>query len=183
VANYLLAEEALPFDMNHWFADAARMPARMLSSYLREIVLKNGLAEPGRIELAGVPVDLGRIEVPTCFVALRDDHVAPWRSVYAGVGKFAGPTRFLLGGSGHNAGTINPPAANRHGYWTNPQPAPTADAWLAEAVRHEGSWWPDWAVWLEGFDGGRVAARAVGAGAGALPPLEPAPGSYVKVRA
>jgi polyhydroxyalkanoate synthase len=91
------------------------------------------------------------------------------------------PTRFVLGGSGHNADTINPPAAKKHGYWTNPELPETAEAWLAGAVRHEGSWWPEWASWVERFDGGKVAARKVGSRA--LRPLEPAPGSYVKVRA
>jgi polyhydroxyalkanoate synthase len=181
VNNYLLAEESLPFDMTYWFADPAHMPAKMLNFYIRNIVFENRLPKPGQLVIDGVPIDLGKIKTPTCFVSMHDDHVAPWRATYSGPHLFGGPTRFILGGSGHNAGIVNPPVAKKHGYWTNPELPPAADDWLAGATRHEGSWWPEWASWLAAADDGKVPARVVGAGA--LKPLEAAPGSYVKVRA
>jgi polyhydroxyalkanoate synthase len=181
VNNYLLAEESLPFDMTYWFADPAHMPAKMLNFYIRNIVFENRLPKPGQLVIDGVPIDLGKIKTPTCFVSMHDDHVAPWRATYSGPHLFGGPTRFILGGSGHNAGIVNPPVAKKHGYWTNPELPPAADDWLAGATRHEGSWWPEWASWLTAADDGKIPARVVGAGA--LKPLEAAPGSYVKVRA
>ena len=126
-------------------------------------------------------VDLRKVRTPTYFLATRDDHIAPWRSCYPGTQAFKGPKRFVLGASGHIAGVVNPPAANKYGYWTNAKLPADPDAWLAGAEQHAGSWWPDWMAWLARRSGKKVPARQPGEGG--LAPLEDAPGSYVKVRA
>jgi polyhydroxyalkanoate synthase len=113
-------------------------------------------------------------------ISLKDDHVSAWQATYDGAKLLGGETRFLLGGSGHNAGVINPPAANKHGYWTNTLMPETAEAWMESAARHEGSWWPEWQAWLVRDGGERVAARMPGKGK--LKAIEPAPGSYVRMR-
>jgi polyhydroxyalkanoate synthase len=153
----------------------------MHSFYLRRMYLENRLAQPGGIELAGVPIDLARVRAPVYFVSTLEDHIAPWRSTYRGAKLFRGPVRFVLGGSGHIAGIINPPAAGKYGYWTNPRLPAEPDAWLEGATQHSGSWWPDWAEWVAPFGGDKVAARIPGAGR--LKAIEDAPGSYVKMRA
>jgi polyhydroxyalkanoate synthase len=181
VNNYLLGREPMAFDLLYWNADSTRMPAMMHSFYLRNCYQKNLLVQPGAIELAGVPIDLGRIEVPCYFLSTREDHIAPWRSTYQGSLNFAGPVRFVLGGSGHIAGVVNPPPSTKYGYWTNSRRPATADAWLEGATHEEGSWWPDWLAWLARKSGRQVPARDPATGP--LPPLEDAPGSYVKVRA
>jgi polyhydroxyalkanoate synthase subunit PhaC len=181
VHNYLLGRDPFPFDLLYWNSDSTRMPAKMHSFYLRNMYLANRLREPGGITLAGVPVDLRRIEVPAYFVSPAEDHIAPWKSTYLGARLLAGPTRFVLGGSGHIAGIINPPSAGKYGYWTNEGLPESADAWQAQAQRHEGSWWSDWKEWIAGLNGAdRVPARVPGEGA--LPVIEDAPGSYVSVR-
>lgn len=130
--------------------------------------------------MAGVPIDLGRVKTPSYFLSAIEDHIAPWKSTYKGARLFAGPVKFVLGGSGHIAGVINPPAAQKYGYWTNPNLIGDPEAWLAEATQHPGSWWPDWDKWVAGFAGEKVPARTPGSGALAV--LEEAPGSYVKAR-
>jgi polyhydroxyalkanoate synthase len=179
VNNYLLGKDPAPFDLLFWNADATRMPAAMHSFYLRNMYLDNRLREPGGVTLAGVPIDLSRIAVPCYLVATAEDHIAPWRSVYAGARLPAGKTRFVLAGSGHIAGIINPPAAHKYQHWTSDMLPPLADDWRAAAVEHRGSWWPDWKFWLGRRAGGKVPAREPGAGG--LPAIEAAPGSYVLV--
>ena len=180
VNNYLLGREPMPFDLLFWNADSTRMPAAMHAFYLREMYRKNLLAEPGGLSLAGVPIDLGRIEIPTYIVATREDHIAPWQSCYAACGLYGGRRRFVLGASGHIAGIINPPAAEKYGYWTGPvEEGQDAAGWLAAAEQHEGSWWTDWHTWQSRRAGGRkVPARVPGTGG--LRPIEDAPGSYVR---
>jgi polyhydroxyalkanoate synthase subunit PhaC len=180
ISSYLLAEDAIASDLLYWFADGIGMPAKMLRTFMRSIILDNALTKPGALKIAGSPIDLKAIRTPLFFVSLRDDHVAGWQDTYRGASRFEASKRFILGGSGHNAGTINPPAAKKHGYWTNPEMPADAEGWFKNAKRNEGSWWPEWADWLKERSGGEVAARAVGAGP--LPILELAPGSYVKVR-
>jgi len=132
--------------------------------------------------LDGVPIDLGRITVPTYFLATRDDHIAPWTSCYPATQHLTGSkVRFVLGGSGHIAGIINPPSAKKYGYWTNPAAPPDPAEWLKGASHTEGSWWPEWGAWLADKGGDRVPVREPGAGQ--LKPIEDAPGSYVMVRA
>lgn len=182
VNNYLLGKEPFPFDLLYWNSDSTRMPAAMHSFYLRNMYMKNLLKEPGGITLAGVPIDLGKIKAPAYFISTLEDHIAPWQSTYLGARRLAGATRFVLGGSGHIAGIVNPPAANKYGYWTNPvQPLPESpEEWLGGAVQHEGSWWVDWQAWVTSLHDKRVPARDPEKGV--LPVLEDAPGSYVKFR-
>ena len=173
VNHYLLDKQAPPSDLLYWFEDGARIPAAFLSSYNRELLHGNRLCEPGAFVVKGVPIDLGAIEVPLLSIALKDDHVSSVKAVYDGA-RLLGAD-FVLGGSGHNAGVINPPAANKHGFWTNDAQPETPDEWLAGATRNEGSWWPWWDKWLSAHvSGERVPARRISDG------LEPAPGSYAK---
>ncbi|MGF1527967.1 MAG: class I poly(R)-hydroxyalkanoic acid synthase [Candidatus Competibacterales bacterium] len=180
INNYLLGKEPFPFDLLYWNSDSTRMPAQMHSFYLRNMYLENRLKEPGGIELLGTPIDLGQVKSPVYFASTVEDHIAPWASTYAGTRLFKGPVRFVLGGSGHIAGAINPPAANKYGFWTNEALPNDSEAWLAAAAKQEGSWWQDWLAWVTPLAGEKVPARKPGDGQ--LPVLEDAPGSYVKLR-
>ncbi|HUO44026.1 MAG TPA: class I poly(R)-hydroxyalkanoic acid synthase [Burkholderiales bacterium] len=180
VNNYLLGRQPLPFDLLYWNSDSTRMPAAMHSFYLRNMYLKNRLREPRGITLAGVPIDLSQVRTPLYFVSTLEDHISPWPSTYAGARLFPGEVRFVLGGSGHIAGIVNPPAAGKYQYWTRDALDAEPQQWLAHAERHAGSWWLDWAQWVAPHAAEQVAARAPGAGR--LPALEDAPGAYVKVR-
>ncbi|MEW5864697.1 MAG: class I poly(R)-hydroxyalkanoic acid synthase [Pseudomonadota bacterium] len=181
VNNYLLGKDPFPFDLLYWNSDSTRLPAKMHSFYLRNMYLKNLLAKPGGITLAGVPIDLGKVKVPAYFVSTVEDHIAPWKTTYRGARCLGGPVRFVLGGSGHIAGIVNPPAANKYHYWTNDALPATPEEWFAGATQHPGSWWTDWQAWAERQNRGeKVPARRPGEG---LPILEDAPGSYVRMRA
>jgi len=183
VNNYLLGKDPFPFDLLYWNADATRIPAAMHSFYLRKMYLENKLVQPGGITLAGQPLDLRKIEVPSYVISTLDDHIAPWKSTYAAVNVYSGPVRFALSQSGHIAGVVNPPAAGKYCYWTgdeNKKNPENPGAWLKAAQRHEGSWWPDWDEWIKPFAGGKeVAARKPGKGE--LKALCDAPGEYVRV--
>ncbi len=180
VNHYLLGDEARASDLLWWFDDGSRIPARMLKEYGRQILRGNQLKDGG-VAIDGVTLDLRAIETPVMIVALKDDHVSAWKNTYAGRQFFGGPTRFLLGGSGHNAGMINPPAANKHGYWTNDAAPADAEAWLAGAEQKTGSWWPEWQGWLDAAAADdKVKARKVGSGK--LKAGVAAPGDYVRVR-
>ena len=181
INNYLLGRDPFPFDLLHWNSDATRMPATMHSFYLRNMYMKNLLRVPGAITLAGVPIDLSKVTVPTYFVSAIEDHIAPWKTTYAGPQVLSGKSRFVLSGSGHIAGMINPPAANKYGYWTNDKLPENPDDWLAGAKQHEGSWWTHWSAWLSPNLGPQVAARVPGKGK--LRVIEAAPGSYARIRA
>ncbi|MDH5255213.1 MAG: class I poly(R)-hydroxyalkanoic acid synthase [Gammaproteobacteria bacterium] len=181
VNNYLLGREPQPFDLLHWNADATRMPRRMHLFYLRQMYLHNNLVKPGAITLAGVPIDLTKVTVPVYLQACKEDHIAPFRSVFKARHSFAGPVRFVLAGSGHIAGVINPPDAHKYQFWLNPAEPWEIDPWLRGAVEHPGSWWPDWDAWLAPQSGGMVPARKPGDGK--LTVLADAPGSFVKSRA
>jgi polyhydroxyalkanoate synthase len=180
VNNYLMGRNPFPFDLLYWNSDSTRMPAAMHSFYLRNMYLKNLLKEPGGIELAGVPIDVAQAAMPLYFVSTVEDHIVPWRSVYAGVKLFPGPRRFILGGSGHIAGVVNAPAANKYHYWTNDELPADPEAWLKNAQQHAGSWWSDWGRWIAAHGGGKVPARVPGKGG--LKAIEDAPGSYVRMR-
>lgn len=180
VNNYLLGKEPMAFDLLYWNSDSTRMPAAMHSFYLRNMYLYNRLREPGGITLDGVPIDLGKIKTPAYWISTREDHIAPWRTTYLGTQLLSGPKRFVLGGSGHIAGIVNPPAAKKYGYCTNESLPATAEEWLQDSQPHEGSWWLDWATWVDAYNGKLVPARQPGEGK--LPVLDDAPGSYVKAR-
>jgi len=181
INNYLLGRDPFPFDLLHWNCDATRMPAKMHSFYLRNLYMRNALRKPGGVTLDGVPIDLSKSKVPTYFVSAIEDHIAPWKTTYAGTSILGGPSRFVLSGSGHIAGMINPPAAGKYGYWTNEKLAPTPDEWFAGAKQHEGSWWTDWQAWVGERTGRDVAPRIPGKGK--LKALADAPGTYVRIRA
>jgi polyhydroxyalkanoate synthase len=171
VNHYLLDKPAPASDLLYWFEDGARIPAAFLKSYNRDLLLNNALREPAGFEVGGVPIDLAAIKTPMLVIALKDDHVSAWEAVYRGARDIGAD--FILGGSGHNAGVINPPAANKHGYWINKDQPADAQQWLETATRHEGSWWPLWTGWLNDKGGGKqVPARAIEDG------IEPAPGRY-----
>ncbi|MEK7435631.1 MAG: class I poly(R)-hydroxyalkanoic acid synthase [Pseudomonadota bacterium] len=181
VNNYLMGKDPFPFDLLYWNSDSTRMPAKMHSFYLRNMYLANKLKDPGGISLDGVPVDISKIKIPAYFISTAEDHIAPWKSVYKGARVLSGKVRFVLGGSGHIAGIVNPPAAKKYCYWINPEFPETSDAWLSTATRHEGSWWPDWQAWMDANSGAaKVAARVPGDGK--LKVIEDAPGSYVSLR-
>jgi len=139
--------------------------------------LQNMLVVPGGVAIKGVPLDLSSIDTPAFLLSTRDDHIAPWHSTYAATQLYKGPVKFVLAGSGHIAGIINPPAANKYGYWTNDACPPDPENWFKTAEQHVGSWWPEWMEWLAGYGNGEVPGREVKDG------IEDAPGSYVKVRA
>ncbi len=181
INNYLLGNEPFPFDLLYWNSDSTRMPYAMHSFYLRKFYQENRLAQPGGITLGGVPIDLRQIELPVYILSTREDHIAPWPSTYRATQIYRGETSFVLAGSGHIAGVINPPGVQKYGFWINPElPAEPAD-WLAGATHHPGSWWPHWRDWNAAHAGEKVAARQPGDGQ--LQPLEDAPGSYVRTRA
>ncbi|MBM3487466.1 MAG: class I poly(R)-hydroxyalkanoic acid synthase [Alphaproteobacteria bacterium] len=180
VNNYLLGKDPFPFDLLFWNSDSTRMPAAMHSFYLRKMYRENKLIEPGGISLDGTPIDLTAIKTPVYVLSPREDHIAPWMSTYAAVRIYAGPVRFVLAGSGHIAGVINPPTQKKYGYWTNDAKPDDPKDWLATASEHAGSWWPDWRRWVGRHAGTEVAARTPGDPKLAV--IEDAPGSYVAVR-
>jgi polyhydroxyalkanoate synthase len=180
VNNYLLGKDPFPFDLLYWNSDSTRMPAAMHSFYLRSMYQKNLLVQPGKIVLKGVPIDLTKVKTPSYFVSAREDHIAPWTSTYAGTQLFTGPIKFVLSASGHIAGIINPPAANKYCYWTNPKLPKNPDAFIQGATQNPGSWWPDWAKWVQKANPAKVPPRVPGTGE--LPVLDNAPGSYVAER-
>ncbi|MFN3858234.1 MAG: class I poly(R)-hydroxyalkanoic acid synthase [Caulobacter sp.] len=179
VNNYLMGKEPKPFDLLFWNSDQTRMPKALHLFYLRHFYKDNALAR-GELSLAGERLDLGRVRTPVYVQSSRDDHIAPYRSVYRGARLFGGPTRFTMAGSGHIAGVINHPDAHKYQHWTNDALPETAEAWMAGAVEHPGSWWPHWGAWLAEKSGPMVPARDPAKGP--LKPLEDAPGSFVKVR-
>jgi polyhydroxyalkanoate synthase subunit PhaC len=181
VSNYLKGKPPSSFDLLHWNSDATRMPAANHSYYLRNCYLENRLSA-GSMVLDNTLLDLSKIKVPIYNLATREDHIAPADSVLYGSQFFGGPVKYVLSGSGHIAGVVNPPSSGKYQYWTNDniRDVTLAD-WLKGAEEYKGSWWPDWRVWLQTIDAEEVPAREVGAAA--LPPIEDAPGSYVRVRA
>ena len=183
VNNYLLGEEPAPFDLLHWNSDTTNLPGAWHRDYLESFYKGNKLAKKGGVSVAGVKIDIGRVKTPTYVQAGREDHIAPPQSVWKIMDHFAGPKRFVLAGSGHIAGVVNPPAAQKYQYWINDRPAATLGDFVAGAVEHKGSWWPDWLGWLKQQDGETVAAAGARVpGKGKLKAIEDAPGSYVKAR-
>jgi len=180
VNNYLLGKTPPPFDLLYWNSDSTRMPAKMHSFYLRNMYLKNLLRQSNGISLNGVGIDLTQVKTPAYFVSTLNDHIAPWKGTFMGKNLFSGPVKFVLSGSGHIAGIINPPSKNKYFYYTNSKSKTTKnpETWFNNAKQQPGSWWPDWAQWLSQHSGDKIAARVPGE-TGMI--LEDAPGSYVKL--
>ncbi len=186
VNNYLMGKDPFPFDLLYWNSDSTRMPAAMHSYYLRNMYLANLLKEPGGLTLGGVKIDISKVKTPCYFISTVEDHIAPWKSTYMGARLPSGPTKFVLGGSGHIAGIVNPPAANKYGYWINEATdgnlPENPEDFLAGATQHAGSWWTHWHDWVTTLPGGDAKVKARPADAGPLKVIEPAPGSFVKFR-
>jgi polyhydroxyalkanoate synthase len=180
INNYLKGKAPFPFDLLYWNSDATRLPAANHSFYLRNCYLDNKLSQ-GKVTLGGAPIDLKSVKIPIYNLATREDHIAPAKSVLLGSKFFGGPVRFVLSGSGHIAGVVNPPGKHKYQFWTGRRPrSADLDRWLAKAKERPGSWWPNWLAWLRRQDKTEVPARIPGGGA--LTPIEDAPGSYVKLR-
>jgi poly[(R)-3-hydroxyalkanoate] polymerase subunit PhaC len=179
VNNYLLGKKPLPFDLLFWNQDSTRLPAANHKFYLREFYQENKLAR-GQMTIGNVKLDLGKVKLPIYELCAKEDHIAPAKSVFIGSRLFGGPVTYVLAGSGHIAGVINPPTKTKYQYWTNPKRAATLEAWQEGAEEHPGSWWPHYAEWLAKYSGGLVPAPEPGATLGTI---ENAPGSYVKAKA
>jgi polyhydroxyalkanoate synthase subunit PhaC len=182
VSNYLKGQQPPAFDLLYWNGDSTNLPGPMYSYYLRTTYQDNKLAQPDALTMCGAPVDLKRVDVPAFVFAAREDHIVPWRGGYQTTQLVAGPSRFVLGASGHIAGVINPAAKNKRSHWVNDRLGTDADKWFAQSKEQPGSWWVPWAAWLKPFAGKQVAARTK-LGDAAHKPSEPAPGRYVKERA
>ena len=182
VNNYLKGERPPAFDLLYWNSDSTNLPGPMYCWYLRHMYLQNELRLPNRLVCAGQPIDLRRIDMPTYVFSAREDHIVLWRAGFASARLLEGPVKFVLGASGHIAGSINPASKNKRSYWTGPAPRGEPEDWLARATEHPGSWWNDWAQWLE-EQRGPLKPAPKSPGSPKYPVLEPAPGSYVKTRA
>ena len=178
VNNYMLGKKPFPFDLLFWNQDSTRMTPANHNFYLREFYHENKLAR-GQMSIGGVKLDLGKVKLPIYELCAKEDHIAPAKSVFIGSRLFGGPVTYVLAGSGHIAGVINPPDKPKYQYWTNDKKAATLEAWQESATEHPGSWWPHYAGWLAEHSGAKVPARTPGAKLGAI---EDAPGSYVKTK-
>lgn len=173
---YLKGQAPFPFDLLYWNSDSTRMPAANHSFYLRNCYLENNLSQ-GKVELAGTRIDLKKVTIPIFNLATKEDHIAPALSVFKGCSAFGGPVEYVMAGSGHIAGVVNPPSKPKYQYWTGPAPEGALEDWVAQAREHPGTWWPYWFSWIEAQAPARVPARTPGDGA--LAPLGDAPGTYV----
>jgi len=183
VNNYLMGNDPPPFDLLHWNGDVTNLPGGWHRDYLQSLYRDNKLVEPGGVEVMGVGIDLRKIETPAYIQAGREDHIAPSASVWKLMRLLSGPKRFVLAGSGHIAGVVNPPSAGKYQYWVNEAPAATLDEFVAGANEHKGSWWPDWIEWLRNQAPKTVEAGGARVpGKGKLKPIEDAPGRYVRTR-
>ena len=182
-SNYLMGEDYPQFDLLYWNSDTTNLPAAWHQAYLDQMYRENRLVRPGGVTIDGTPIDLRKVTVPTYVQAGREDHIAPPQSVWKITHHFAGPMRFVLAGSGHIAGVVNPPEAGKYQYWINEGKVDTLDDFIAGAREHKGSWWPDWIAWIEGISAKKVPAKGARMpGKGKLKAIEDAPGSYVKGR-
>ncbi len=181
VNNYLKGKQPPAFDLLYWNADATNLPGPMYSYYLRNTYADNKLCKPDALEMLGEPVSLKRLKMPTFVFAAREDHIVPWKGGYASARTVGGEVTFILGASGHIAGTINPASKNKRSYWVNGRMPADAEKWFAESQEHPGSWWSEWSTWLRPHGGKLVAARKK-LGGGRRKPIEPAPGSYARER-
>lgn len=181
VGNYLKGETPPPFDLLYWNSDSTNLPGPFYAWYLRNTYLENNLVKPGKLTVCGEKIDLRKLHVPFYVYGSREDHIVPIGGAYASAQALPGERRFVMGASGHIAGVINPPQANKRNYWLREdgQLPADVDQWLEGATEHPGSWWPDWSAWLAAHAGKQVPAPA----SYGRKPIEPAPGRYVKVKA
>jgi polyhydroxyalkanoate synthase subunit PhaC len=183
VKNYLLGEDYPAFDLLHWNGDVTNLPAKWHREYICDLYRDNKLVTPGALTALGVPIDLTKVETPSYVQAGREDHIAPAESVWKIRDQFKGPVKFLLAGSGHIAGVVNPPSSGKYQYWLNDAPVETLAEFIAGATETKGSWWPDWLDWIKAHGAKQVKANGARVpGEGSLKALEDAPGSYVKTR-
>lgn len=181
INNYLKGKDPAAFDILHWNSDATNIPAACFKQYIRNTYWEDKLKEPGAVVIDDVAIDLRQIDTPTYFLSTVADHIVLWQGSYRGAKLFSGPTRFVLAGSGHLAGVINPVEGGKYPHWLNDELPETAEAWFEGAEQHEGSWWPNWDQWMAPMSGDKVPSAMPGINKD-FPPLENAPGSYVKVR-
>lgn len=174
INNYLMGKEPFPFDLLYWNNDSTNMPKAMFSFYLRKMYIENALVRPDGIRMDETPLDISKIKTPSYFLSTFEDHIAPWQATYDGARLFSGPVTFVLSGSGHVNGVVNPPAKNKYGYETSGTLLKNAEDWMKNTKKAKGSWWPHWQKWVKDFTGPEVEARKPAKG------IEPAPGSYVK---
>jgi polyhydroxyalkanoate synthase len=181
INNYLMGKEPFPFDLLYWNDDSTNMPAAMHAFYMKNCYGRNLLPVPDAVTMQGTPIDMHKVKTPAFLLSTREDHIAPWKATYASTQLFSGPVHFVLAASGHVAGVINPPEAQKYCYWTSGGTDYPRDpeAWFADATQHDGSWWPHWQQWVKKYAGTLAPARKPGGGK--LKPLEDAPGSYVKM--
>jgi len=183
VNNYLLGQDYPEFDLLHWNGDTTNLPAKWHRSYLEDLYRDNKLVQAGALVVDGTPIDLSKVKTPSYIQAGREDHIAPPESVWKITEHFRGPLRFVLAGSGHIAGVVNPPSANKYQYWTNDHPAASLEEFVAGATETKGSWWPDWIMWIGAQAERRLPVEGARIpGGGSLPALEDAPGRYVRLR-
>ncbi|WP_420550564.1 PHA/PHB synthase family protein [Litorivicinus lipolyticus] len=180
VNNYLKGKTPPPFDILYWNSDPTNLPAEMYAFYIRELYLNNKLKD-GQLEVCGKSIDLSKVKVPCYFLSALEDHIAPWKATFEGTQLLGGKATFVLGGSGHIAGVINPPHKNKRNYWSDGELGQSADHWLDTAQSHPGSWWTHWSAWVKAQGDSQVAAPET-LGSDTYPALYPAPGEYVKVR-
>jgi len=182
VNNYLKGEKPMPFDLLYWNSDSTNLPGPFFTWYLRNMYLENNLVKKNRLTVAGQKMDLSRITVPVYAMGAREDHIVPWDAAWHSAQALGGPKRFVLGASGHIAGSINPASKNKRNFWVNEAAASSPEEWLDGATEVPGSWWNDWAKWLERQRGEMIDAPAR-MGNSRFPSIEAAPGSYVRTRA
>ncbi len=178
INNYYMGEKPKALDLFYWNSDSTNLPATMYLQYLKACFLENRLIKPGGLVIQDVALDLGKITIPSFILSTKADHIAPWKSGYEGARRMGGPTRFVLGGSGHVAGILNHPHAHKYQYWLHDELLPSADDWIKKAQAHEGSWWQTWLEWLKPLSADLVKARTPGSKK--YPQIEPAPGRYVR---
>jgi polyhydroxyalkanoate synthase len=181
VNGYLKGQAPDAFDLLYWNSDSTNLPGAMYACYVRNTYLENNLRVPGRLTMCGVPLDLSLADLPVYLMAAREDHIVPWRTAWLNTGLLPGDKTFVLAASGHIAGVINPPGKKKRHFWSAPVAPVEADVWLDGAEQHPGSWWPHWNSWLSARAGSRAPAPAA-CGSAVYPPLEPAPGRYVRER-
>ncbi|HEX4857515.1 MAG TPA: class I poly(R)-hydroxyalkanoic acid synthase [Usitatibacteraceae bacterium] len=179
VNNYLKGGKPPAFDLLFWNSDSTNLPGPWYTYYLRNTYLENNLVKPDKLTMCGVPVDLSYVDMPAFVFAAREDHIVPWKAAFASATYFGGDVEFVLGASGHIAGTMNPASKNKRSYWAGGSVERGVDKWLAGSEEVNGSWWPHWSEWLAGFSGRKIPARRV-LGNAQFRPIEPAPGRYVK---